>query len=109
MAGWFCKIVNLLAGAEKVKDEPMINLITTYHENEWTTVLFPREKHRPACYFAVGDDQVIISPASVDLGGLIITPRERDFQKVDKNMVRTIYSEVTLSDEKFSRLLSMLH
>lgn len=104
MAGWFDKILNALADAEQ--EEPMINLITTYHDPEWTTFLFPRAKHRPAYYFAEGEARLIISPASIDMGGLIITPLEKDFQKVDKNIVREIYAEVTLSSDKFSKLLS---
>jgi hypothetical protein len=108
MSSWFYKILEGFAKIAEVEEEPMINLIATYLEGNWTTIIFPREKHRPSCYFAEGDAQLIISPASVDIGGLIITPREKDFRRVDGAVVREVYSEVTLSEEKFSRLLDTI-
>ena len=60
--------------------EPMMNIISWTHGDELITVVLPRKKHRPDCYTAEGDAQYIISPGAVDMGGLIITPREEDFQ-----------------------------
>ena len=51
------------------------------------SIIFPRRKHRPDVYFIKGGDRVLISPAAVDMGGLIVTPVERDFQKVDAAMI----------------------
>lgn len=72
--------------------------------SSWVICIFPREKHRPACYSAEGNDNLLSSPASVDLGGVFILPVEKDFLKIKATDIKQILSEVCLSQEKF-RLL----
>jgi ATP adenylyltransferase/5',5'''-P-1,P-4-tetraphosphate phosphorylase II len=86
-------------------EEPMINIISTYNEsNKWSLIIFPRAKHRPAQFFEEGEKKLLVSPAAVDLGGLIITPREEDFNKITKNEIINIYNQVTLTKEYFEYL-----
>ena len=61
-------------------DEPLLNIIASYRENAWRVFLIPREKHRPDFYFAEGENNILLSPASVDIGGVCITPLEKDFK-----------------------------
>ncbi|MDR2682707.1 MAG: DUF4922 domain-containing protein [Dysgonamonadaceae bacterium] len=75
-------------------DEPMLNLLTWYAGGQWTTCLFPRKKHRPACYSAEGDANLLVSPASVDMGGVFITPLEKDFEKITARDIAAILNEV---------------
>ena len=75
-------------------DEPMMNLLVWYEEGMWTVCVFPRKKHRPACYSAEGEDNVLISPASVDMGGVFITPLEKDFHKITAEDITTILEEL---------------
>lgn len=56
------------------EDEPMMNVLVLYEADRWVVFVFPREKHRPACYTAEGEANLLSSPASVDLGGVFITP-----------------------------------
>ncbi|GHT54005.1 DUF4922 domain-containing protein [Bacteroidia bacterium] len=74
--------------------EPMMNILTWYGNGKWTTYLFPRKKHRPACYFAEGDANLLISPAAVDMGGVFITPLEKDFEKITAEDVVQILREI---------------
>jgi len=74
--------------------EPMLNILTWYERGKWTTSVFPRKKHRPACYFAEGDANLLISPAAVDMGGVFITPLEKDFEKITAENVADILEEV---------------
>ena len=74
--------------------EPMINVLCYYEGEQWFTFIFPRTKHRPACYFTEGDEQLVISPASVDLGGVFITVREEDFERLDAPRLEHILREV---------------
>jgi ATP adenylyltransferase/5',5'''-P-1,P-4-tetraphosphate phosphorylase II len=74
--------------------EPMLNILAWYGNGKWTVCLFPRKKHRPACYFAEADDNLLISPASVDLGGVLITPLEKDFEKITAEDIGGILAEV---------------
>ena len=57
---------------------------------------FPRDKHRPSCYFAEGGEQIFVSPGALDMAGLIVTPREEDFNKIDETDIKKIYKEVSL-------------
>lgn len=84
--------------------EPMMNILALYESSRWTIFVFPRAKHRPACYTAEGDARLLSSPASVDLGGVFITPVEQDFLKITADDVAQILSEVCLSPEAFVRV-----
>lgn len=103
----FNKIYGLLELKEGDK-EPMMNILTWYENGIWYSVVFPREKHRPNCFFAEGDDNVLISPASVDLGGVFITPLEKDFKKIKEKDVEDILKEICINDEKMQLIISKL-
>ena len=74
--------------------EPRLNVLTYFEGGQWFTFVFPRTKHRPSCYFAEGEEQMVISPASVDMGGVFITAREQDFQRITTGDVEKIFQEV---------------
>lgn len=63
-------------------------------------VFFPRRKHRPECYYAEGEMQTTVSPGSVDMGGLIITPREADYKKMTYRLAASILKEVAVTEEQ---------
>ena len=48
------------------EEEPMMNVLALYEDEKWVVFVFPREKHRPACYTAEGEANLLSSPASVD-------------------------------------------
>ena len=79
----------------RVSDEPKINLLCQCHASHWRVILFPRRKHRPDVFFKEGNEKILISPASVDMGGLIVTPVEKDFHTVDAKLIEAIYEEVS--------------
>lgn len=60
-------------------------------------VAVPRRKHRPKHYF--DKDNLMVSPGAIDMAGIIITPRENDFERMDENLMREIYAEVTFSQQ----------
>ena len=86
------------------EDEPMMNVLVLYEDDRWVVFVFPREKHRPACYTAEGEANLLSSPASVDLGGVFITPVEKDFLKITAEDVAQILSEVCLSATDFHKV-----
>jgi Domain of unknown function (DUF4922) len=114
LAGAFAAFVDGFRETVRSGDEePMMNILSSYEEGKWRVVLFPRAKHRPAFYFAEGDRRILISPASVDLGGMCITPLREDFLKVTVDDLRQMFGEVLLSQEHFrelkDRVRSKLH
>lgn len=80
------------------------NLISWIEDNEKITLIIPRGKHRPDCY-AKG---VLVSPGALDMGGLIITPREEDFNNIDVNTAANILAEVGISMNEAEKLLQQL-
>jgi len=84
-------------------EEPMINMLCYYREG-WQLLLFPRQKHRPWQYFEKGEKNILLSPASVDMGGTLITPLEKDFHKITRQEIEDIFSQVTFSQEHFTRM-----
>ena len=89
-------------------DEPMMNIICSYLGQSWRVIIFPRRKHRPVAYFREGEERVLISPAAVDIGGLIVTPMARDFLTVDAQLVESIYQEVSIDESATKQIISML-
>ena len=88
--------------------EPMMNIIAWRKEDEYISVVIPREKHRPEAYFAEGDAHVMISPGALDMSGLIITPREEDFHKLTEESATTILQECGISTEKMNSIVTKL-
>lgn len=76
--------------------EPRYNMFAWRRDNGMFTIAyFPRKEHRPSCYFAEGARQILVSPGALDMGGLIVTPRKEDFDKIDEKEIRKIYNEVS--------------
>ena len=88
--------------------EPMLNVLCSFDAGVWTILVFPRKKHRPDCYFAEGDDNILISPASVDMGGVFITPLEKDFDKITAADVQKIYDECCSSDDQLNEIVKQI-
>ncbi|MFR9166123.1 MAG: DUF4922 domain-containing protein [Dysgonomonas sp.] len=107
LVGFFKKLYSLLEIKEGEK-EPMMNLITWYENGKWESCVFPRENHRPKCFFAEGDKNLLISPASVDMGGVFITPQEKDFRKITADDIKAILEEVCLPNDKMEKIVSEL-
>jgi len=89
-------------------DEPLMNILAGYSREAWRIIIFPRAKHRPAFFFAEGDAKKLLSPASVDIGGVCITPVERDFHRITGDHLREMFSECCLSPGQFSELAASL-
>ena len=82
-------------GKKPEDDEPMMNMLAWYKAAKWIFCIFPRTKHRPACYSAEGEVNLLISPAAVDLGGVFITPLEKDFEKISAEDIHEILREIS--------------
>ena len=88
--------------------EPMMNIVAWRSGDAYLSVVLPRRKHRPDCYTAEGDEQLIISPGAVDMGGLLITPREQDFRRLTPERAFAIFREVTLTQDQVETIVEYL-
>lgn len=99
----FSKIYEALRTAKSDSEEPMMNVLCWQRPTladksaSLLTVIIPRSKHRPDCYFQTGAAQCLVSPGALDMGGLLITPRAEDFQKMDGSLALAILREVGIS------------
>ncbi len=107
------KVVAALQEAGDDADEPMVNIITHCSSGRWRVFIFPRSRHRPEAYFADEPAKIVVSPASVDMGGLIITPREKDFTGIRKEQIGRIFGEVSIPEDQTRAVIDsvrrMLH
>ncbi len=78
--------------------EPMMNIVGWRTDEGFISVVIPREKHRPDCYYAEGDERIMVSPGALDITGLIITPREEDFLRLDEEKAKAILQECGISN-----------
>lgn len=88
--------------------EPMVNILCWYNSGVYTILLYIRDKHRPSHYFAQDDSNILLSPASVDLGGVFITPLEKDFNKLDAKLIKEIINEVCISQEESRAIINKI-
>ena len=94
--------------------EPRMNLICwreagdESRSDEIITLIFPRKQHRPSCYYGEGNAQLLVSPGALDMGGLLITPREEDFQKLTPEWAVSILQEVTMTREDLKEVIEKI-
>ncbi|MBQ6916261.1 MAG: DUF4922 domain-containing protein [Prevotella sp.] len=88
--------------------EPMLNIVSWRHDADYYSVVFPRKKHRPDCYYKDGDEQFIISPGALDMAGFIVAPRKEDFERLTPEIALAILNEVSLSNSELQQVISKL-
>lgn len=80
---------------------PMLNILSWY-DTSWRILVMLRSKHRPWQYFETGSKNILLSPASVDMGGVLITPLEKDFLKITKSDITDIIKQVSMASPQFT-------
>ena len=97
------KVLQRLPQSE-TDDEPMMNILANVENGNYRLLLFPRDQQRPYQYFRKGPEQILMSPASVEMGGLAILPRREDFLNISKEDLIDIYSQVSMNNKAFEDL-----
>lgn len=87
------------------RPEPMLNILVYADKDGWTIHIIPRKAHRPAQFFNEGSRQILVSPASVDLGGVMITAREEDFERLNQNNLKDIFSQLCFNETEIKSLI----
>jgi len=103
---YFQKIYTVLNKRNEKISEPMLNILCTYDGNSgWTVLVFVRSKHRSSHYFNKGKSKILMSPASVDVGGVCILPREEDYVKISSESIKEIFSEIFPDGVEFNKII----
>jgi len=104
----FTGFLSALKQALPTAEERMINIAGFYEARKWRLIIFPRRKHRPDVFFKEGNDRMVVSPGAIDMGGLVITPVEKDFEQLDAAAVENIYREVSLDRKTVKDVISAI-
>ena len=104
----FKSLVQITQKVMATKSEPMINVLCLYENEIWRLIIFLRQKHRPEAFFMEGEKRIYVSPGAIDMAGVIVTPKEIDFERLTSDIVGCIYREVTLPDEKMRQIMEAL-
>ena len=104
----FKGFLSALGKALLVNEEPMINIAGFHKKRRYCLTIFPRRKHRPEAFFKEGDARVVVSPGAIDMGGVLITPLEKDFFRLDATSVEAIYGEVSLEGETVEKAIDAM-
>jgi len=89
--------------------EPMMNMLCNYDDEfGFSLIIFLRSRHRPEYFYMNDERKILVSPAAIDLGGVLIAPREEDFNKTNGKLLQDIFREVSLNKELFSLLAQKL-
>lgn len=122
----FQMIYDILATDNKGK-EPMMNILVWYglenskeqfgefYETELNSITLPysctiflRCKHRPDCYYAEGDEQLLISPAIAEMNSVFSVAREEDMAKLTPEKVYEIYHEVSMPQKELEKIVERI-
>lgn len=101
----FLKLMDAMSIPEG-DSEPMMNVLAYAIPSGVRVVVIPRKRHRPSFYGSEGVGAMMISPGAVDMAGVIITPREKDFENLNSDIVRKIYTEVSLNNQDIKKISS---
>ncbi|MDR2809487.1 MAG: DUF4922 domain-containing protein [Tannerellaceae bacterium] len=83
--------------------EPRMNIFCRYSETKgWVVIIIPRKAHRPRQFYATGSEQILVSPGAADMGGVFVTTREEDFQKITPTLLQDIYAQLAFGNELLS-------
>ena len=96
------------ATSSEAIQEPMLNVVAWRQGDDTITVVFPRKKHRPDCYYAEGPDGLLISPGALDMSGLLITPRRDDFEHISATQATDILRECAMDKDEFESVVQRI-
>ncbi len=89
-----------LWGMRRLYDD-MVNVVA--HRRDGTPIVdffvIPRRMFRPWQFTAEGSERLLVSPASVEVSGILIVPRREDFDKIDQAVAFDILHQVCFSSD----------
>jgi hypothetical protein len=106
VAGGAERALALLAAAFPQEPEPWVNVVAWREPGDgFALLLYPRAKHRPEAFHR---GELTVSPAAIDLSGLVVTPVERDFERLTAAEMRSVFAEVTIGEETLREVVAGL-
>ena len=73
--------------------EPRMNILAWKTDHAIRVCVIPRKKLRPDCYYATDQTRLLISPASVEMGGLIVLSYPNDYDQLTAERLKSELDE----------------
>lgn len=88
-------IQRILKSYQHSSKEASVNVILHKLSNQYYAYVFPRKQLRPWQYFETGEKRLLISPGTIEMAGVLITPYAEDFKRLNKEDIQSIYEQVS--------------
>ena len=110
VVAYFQQIYNQAATLQPNELEPMMNILSWYDTEKaiYQVAVILRKAHRPWQFSAEGDAQILISPASVEMGGLFVLARQEDYQKITSDDLADILQQTLIDEADLLKILNHL-
>lgn len=102
------RIMDAMSGGKDTSEEPLVNVVATFREKRHLVLVFPRSKHRPEVFSAPEPARIALSPAAVEMMGVLVVAEKEHMERLTENVVQSIYHEVSLKRNEFQTLLERL-
>lgn len=103
-AAKFDQLLDALPRRSEV-EEPMINLLVKKEEGRFVMACFPRRSHRASNY-GFDADQFLVSPASIDVAGVVVVPRREDFDLLTEADLAEIFRQTCFTPSELQAMIS---
>ena len=93
----FSRLMSSAQIVDSTEWEPRVNILSWWEADSYSTLVFFRRESRPACFSAEDPkERILISPASVEMGGVAIVSSRDSFDLLTADKLVSIIEEVSL-------------
>lgn len=90
-------------GRDNITGLPDPDLINAYmwigKDGVLRVCVIPRKAHRPSFYLDADGNGKMVSPGAIDMAGIIVLPRKKDFDSLSEKDIIALYDEVGLPNQ----------
>ena len=101
-------VIRAMKSVLRPEEEVMMNIVGLLSNGKMRLLVFPRQKHRPDAFFEKGEGRIVVSPGAVEMGGIFVTPMDRDFKRLDAPAVEGILKEVCMDGRVVDKIMESL-
>jgi hypothetical protein len=86
----------------------MCNVLVRWQGARGTALFFPRRAHRPRVFFAEGDARIGVSPAAIEMAGILVVSDHESLERLDAAAARTVFEDVSPAADEFAAFLEKM-
>lgn len=88
--------------------EPMCNVVVRWQGGRGSALFFPRRAHRPYAFFAEPAERIGVSPAAIEMAGILVVSDHDSFERLDARAARTVYADVSPTAQEFASFMEKI-